>query len=104
MSQNILTIQEAGTTWFYKIFKSVTEKPLYHCLENAKKKDHQLILSYQTPNGRRFGSYRNVDEMMTNLFKSEKKIYDCHLYEILPENLPRYLYADLEWIENNQHE
>lgn len=97
-SSEISKIRKYGTTWYFKESSLIEEKPLYSCLEESKIKGHRVILSRQNKLGRVYGSYVNPEEMLKNMgLKTLKNLY---MYEILPENLPRYLYADIEWIEN----
>ncbi len=90
-------IKEYGSIWYFKERSLIKEKPLHKCLEESARKGHKLILSRQNKLGRVYGSYRSPIEMLKNI-----GMRNVYMYEILPGNLPRYLYADIEWIEDGR--
>jgi hypothetical protein len=96
---SIKTTEVLGTTFYYKNTRS-NGKPLYTCLDNAKKEGHKLIVSQQIKNNHMFGSYKDVKDLTDKVF-FKKGIVNHHLRELLPEDLPRYMYIDLEWEQNH---
>jgi hypothetical protein len=99
LDDTIKTTELLGTTFYFKNTRS-NEKPLYTCLDNAKKEAHKLIVSQQIKSNYMFGSYKDVKDLTDKVF-FKKSIANHHLRELLPEHLPRYMYIDFEWEQNH---
>jgi hypothetical protein len=81
------------TLFFRNVCPNPPSKISIKCaLEYAEKMGHQVIASIQISKGnRKFGSFPTTIEFMKAALTAK------HMYEILPENLPRHFFADLEW-------
>ena len=78
--------------WFNNTRKDPPKKSIECALEHAAYRGHRVVLSLQHPEVGRCYSSVNSQEAFIRLASNTE-----HLFEVLPECLPRHFYSDLDW-------
>jgi len=82
----------------HHIYSMTVFSKLRPCLDSLPKVPHPVVISEQISEqgARRFQSFDSVSDMAKYIILMGDP--NKHAYELLPENIPRYLYLDVEYL------
>lgn len=92
--QHLYATKTKHSTFFHKVCKCGKCHPMLFCIDIAKKKNAELVISQETEPGRRFGFYQGYDEYI-----AQNKYKNYNNYEIITGECK--LYFDIEYTDAN---